>query len=334
MLDGDERRTDEMTARIFVNGVILIIGVMLLAPDIIGLEPVVPFAMIGALRPAVTIAVLMLAILALTRRRWRPMAAAMLGLALLSTAFVLHSRAFPTSPPEAGSRTSLSILSFNVYAGAADEFAVARVIASARPDLVVLPEAGHSYQQRLLAALRPIRYASWTTGRPDDLDVHGIVVLAAPRLGRLESRVLDQGARFQWLELTGGGLDRLSVVAVHAAAPMPDVLPKWEQDLANLRRWCQVQQGAVALIGDFNATLDHRGMRSMGCTDVAGEVGRGLTATWPTYLPRWLGVQIDHVLVSPGVVPISAQVLDLPGSDHRALLARISLPPEPAPSTR
>jgi len=55
-------------------------------------------------------------------------------------------------------------------------------------------------------------------------------------------------------------------------------------------------------------------------------VGEGLTSTWPTAWPRWLGVQIDHVLVSGGVRAAAARVLDLPGSDHRALLARVVLP--------
>jgi endonuclease/exonuclease/phosphatase (EEP) superfamily protein YafD len=37
-------------------------------------------------------------------------------------------------------------------------------------------------------------------------------------------------------------------------------------------------------------------------------------------------MQIDHVLIGGGTRPNSARVLDLPGSDHRAVLARITLP--------
>jgi endonuclease/exonuclease/phosphatase (EEP) superfamily protein YafD len=79
----------------------------------------------------------------------------------------------------------------------------------------------------------------------------------------------------------------------------------------------------------MNATLDHAPLRSAvtGCTDAAADVGQGLVATWPTRWPRWFGVQIDHVFTGGGLRAASAQVLDLPGSDHRALLTRIVLPP-------
>jgi endonuclease/exonuclease/phosphatase (EEP) superfamily protein YafD len=43
-------------------------------------------------------------------------------------------------------------------------------------------------------------------------------------------------------------------------------------------------------------------------------------------LPSWTGVQIDHVLGAGGVRPTSFEVLDLPGSDHRAVLSRVLVP--------
>jgi len=54
--------------------------------------------------------------------------------------------------------------------------------------------------------------------------------------------------------------------------------------------------------------------------DAAAERGRGLVATWRSDLPRWFGLQIDHVFTTGGIQLTSLQVLDIPGSDHRALL--------------
>jgi endonuclease/exonuclease/phosphatase (EEP) superfamily protein YafD len=120
-------------------------------------------------------------------------------------------------------------------------------------------------------------------------------------------------------------------VAVHTAAPVSGSVPAWRADLAALGRWCHSTPPPVLLVGDFNATLDHPELRSLDCTDVAAAAGQGLVGTWPTSLPAWVGTQIDHVLVGGGITPNSARVLDLPGSDHRAVLARVTLPVEPAP---
>ena len=48
--------------------------------------------------------------------------------------------------------------------------------------------------------------------------------------------------------------------------------------------------------------------------------------TWPDRFPRWLGPQIDHVLVTGGVTAETFSVHDIPGSDHRAVLTRLRLP--------
>jgi endonuclease/exonuclease/phosphatase (EEP) superfamily protein YafD len=82
------------------------------------------------------------------------------------------------------------------------------------------------------------------------------------------------------------------------------------------------------LAGDFNATLDHSAFRAAteGCTDAGAERGQGLVPTWPTRTPGWLGVQIDHVLSTGGIHAESFAVYPLPGSDHRAILARLRVP--------
>jgi hypothetical protein len=85
------------------------------------------------------------------------------------------------------------------------------------------------------------------------------------------------------------------------------------------------------VVGDVNATLDHAPLRAAltGARDVAADCGQGLVATWPARLPRWMGVQIDHVFTSGGPRPLNFRVLDLPGSDHRALLAQVVVPAPP-----
>lgn len=327
-----------MMGRLLVAGLVGVCAVLVLAPDVLRLERFYPFAMLLAVRPIGAVCLLLVAVgIVVARPGWWPSAAALAPIALASVAFVVFSRVIPavssTTLNPASDQPTLSVLSFNVYNGQADVASLGHTITAERPDLVVLPEAGERYRQLLITSIGGLGYSSWTTGRPHEREVDGIVVLAAPSMGALRAHVLDRAAKFRWIELTGGLLGAVRVVAVHTAAPVSGSVPAWRADLAALRGWCQPDATPVVLVGDFNATLDHRELRSLGCTDVAAEVGRGLTGTWPTSLPAWLGVQIDHILVGGGITSSDARVLDLPGSDHRAVLARIALPDAPAPGT-
>jgi endonuclease/exonuclease/phosphatase (EEP) superfamily protein YafD len=323
--------------RLLVAALVGCCATLVLAPDVAGLERFAPFAELLALRPLAAVGLLLVAAgTVAVRPGWWPSAAALGTIALAAVAFVLVSRVVPASsaaPDPAPGQPTLSVLAFNVFDGQADVAALGGTIRAERPDLVVLPEAGEPYRRLLLAEVGDLGYRSWTTVHPQDPDVEGIVVLAAPAMGSLEARVLDDTTKFAWLELTGGRLGTARLVAVHTAAPISGLVTEWHADLTALRAWCRPPATPVVLAGDFNATLDHRGLRSLGCTDVAAAAGRGLTGTWPTSLPAWLGVQIDHVLTGGGVTPAGARVLDLPGSDHRAVLARVTLPGVPTAGT-
>jgi endonuclease/exonuclease/phosphatase (EEP) superfamily protein YafD len=76
------------------------------------------------------------------------------------------------------------------------------------------------------------------------------------------------------------------------------------------------------------AGLDHSVLRSTttGCSDAAAQRGQGLVPTWPTWLPDWLGPQIDHVFVTDPIIAEHFEVREITGSDHRAVLTRLRLP--------
>ena len=314
-----------MLRRLLVGLPVAVIGAVLLGPEVFGLADSAPFVQVVAFRPVLAAGLLVLAVLpVLIRRRWWPVALLPALVALVALGAVVP-RAVAGPPPPAG--TSLTVLSFNVLGGRADPAALAATMRASRPDLVVLPEAGQRYQRRLTPLLAGLGYRSWVTTSAGESESDGIVVLASARLGNATGRPLVLDTKRRWMTLTGGGLGDLTLVAVHTAAPVRD-LPGWAAELGNLRQWCTEGFGPHLVVGDVNATLDHAPLRAAtaGCTDAAAARGEGLVATWPTAWPRWLGVQIDHVFTSGGPVAASVQVLDLPGSDHRALLTRIVLP--------
>jgi endonuclease/exonuclease/phosphatase family metal-dependent hydrolase len=81
------------------------------------------------------------------------------------------------------------------------------------------------------------------------------------------------------------------------------------------------------VIGDLNATLDHRPLRAMLAPgtwrDAASAVGGGLRGTWPTdsTLPPFAA--IDHVLVSGPISAAEVTTQELPSTDHAGLIATL-----------
>jgi endonuclease/exonuclease/phosphatase (EEP) superfamily protein YafD len=220
--------------------------------------------------------------------------------------------------------TELTVLELNAYEGAADVAAVAGIITRDRPDVVVLAEAGDRFRSRL-AALVP-GYRSWSNVPPGVRDVRGITVLSSPRAGDVVARPVVGDTRYPWAEVSGGVLGSTRLLAVHLVSVVPQWISYWPGELESLRRWCTAP-GPLLVVGDLNASPDHSAFRAgtAGCTDAASSVGAGLTATWRAGVPRWAGTQIDHVLLRGGPAARDVRVLDVPGTDHRALLARVRL---------
>jgi hypothetical protein len=164
-------------------------------------------------------------------------------------------------------------------------------------------------------------------GEPEG-DLGGVTVAITDRLG--DVRVGPHTTTpFPSVELSGGDLGPLRFVAFHSLAPRRRDVPQWWSDVTGVARWC-AGQGPVIIAGDFNATLDHSVFRSAttGCSDAAAQRGDGLVPTWPTWLPDWLGPQIDHVIATIPITAESFDVREIPGSDHRAVIARLRVPSE------
>jgi hypothetical protein len=300
-----------------------------LLPDLFGLDRRSPFAQLVAFRPTLLAGMVLVTGLAAGVARWRRrgwLLPAGLALVTAAGAGLVVPRALPDdiAAPVAG--RTVTVLAFNTFEGRADVDAVAALVRDTRPDLVALVEAGPRYRDRLAPLLGP-------DYRPDGSDssrrdVQGVSVLTHADLGAVAVQVRED-TPFPSVEVTGGGLGGLRFVAFHAVAPTPGSVPQWRSDLATLGRWCANRDvGPAVVAGDFNATLDHAVFRdaTQGCVDAAAQTGRGLVGTWNSRLPRWLGAQIDHVLLTGGVSALDSSVVDVPGSDHRAVLTRLRLP--------
>jgi endonuclease/exonuclease/phosphatase (EEP) superfamily protein YafD len=303
-------------------------GVAVLAlPDLLLLDRFTPLAQLVALRPYLLVAlpVLALVLLLLARRvRGAVPAAAGVVVVLLVAAGMVAPRTMAVPVP-AGGRT-LTVATFNTYSGGADVAGVAALIRDERPDLVSLVEAGTTFRSKLAPLVEPLGYHLITAVGEPSGDLGGVTAVVADHLGDVRSSTYT-ATPFPRVELEGGGLGNITFVAFHTLAPRRGDVPQWRSDVGQVSQWCAGQQPAI-IAGDFNATLDHSVFRSAtaGCGDAAAQRGQGLTPTWPTWLPGWLGPQIDHVLATDPIVAEQFEVREIAGSDHRAVLARLRIP--------
>ena len=125
------------------------------------------------------------------------------------------------------------------------------------------------------------------------------------------------------------------LVSVHPVPPTSaEKVGSWRDALRSLP--AGGSEGPLRfLLGDFNATLDHAELRRLldtGYVDAADVTGAGLSPTWQA--GSWVPLTIDHLLVDERVHVASFEVRDLPGSDHRALIAEVVVPPGVGAPTR
>lgn len=151
--------------------------------------------------------------------------------------------------------------------------------------------------------------------------------------GRIDGYALPMlGAR---IRVPGVTIDA-TVLSIHLAAPWPQPIGPWLQDIAlfpdTLREVAAAAgAGAVIAAGDFNATADMAPFRRLlveGYRDAGAEALAGLARTYPGSgnWPPLLG--IDHILVM-NCTTAAAETVTVPGADHRGLLATLRLPVDP-----
>lgn len=301
----------------------VVVVAVVLVPDRLGLDGVLPFVGFVLVRAPATILVVVLALLGLAvRGRWWPTVVPVLLVAAVSVTALLP-RVLPDGPgPDPG--PDLVVMTFNIDRGSANIGALARLLHLHRPDVVVLPEAGEPFRARLAPLVADLGYRSWSSTPASEPDSVGTAILAGPSLGAVRADVVRDVA-FPWLQLSGGVLGPTRLVGAHVASPVPALIDAWPAELRGLQRWCGPGAGPAVVVGDLNATADISAYRAgtAGCTDAGDAAGKGLLATWPTVLPRWLGGQLDHVLAGGGVGVDGFDVVEVPGTDHRGVLATV-----------
>jgi endonuclease/exonuclease/phosphatase family metal-dependent hydrolase len=125
----------------------------------------------------------------------------------------------------------------------------------------------------------------------------------------------------------------LTVVSMHFAAPWPQPINGWHNDFGKFPKTmsklaADAAGNPILIGGDFNATIDMSPFRALltnGYRDAAEQSGAGRERTFPANRPYPAFMGIDH-FITRDCTATSSHTVEIPGTDHMALLATIMLP--------
>ena len=324
-------KSDVRPRRVILSMLVSLVVAVALFPELFTLAGVTPFTQLSAFRPQGSALLLILGLLMAIRPAWRIAGALIIALALVGVGLTVP-RVVSSAEAVPSGTTELTVMAANVLGGGADATAVAELIRQRRPALVSLPEAQADVRQRIESHLQDLGYRGFTLQANAAVESATSVLVSAQLDDvRFDAEKVGAGdqttTRFGHVIVTGGTLGKLRLIAYHGFPPLPSEVGSWRHDLQVLKGWCSTQ-GPTIVAGDFNATTDHAGFREAlgsSCRSVAPSVGEGLQGTWPSGRPAVLRAQIDHVVVSDGVTPVSFTSYAIAGSDHRAAIAVVAV---------
>jgi endonuclease/exonuclease/phosphatase (EEP) superfamily protein YafD len=288
-----------------------------------GLERGFPLAALIAYTPYVAVAALLVAGAALGLRNWA--AAAVAALALTWLAAGIAPRAIGSDEQPRPGDVQLDVLAANIHHGTADPAAVVGLVDRHEVDVLAVEELTPSFA-------RELRGAGISTRLPHAvLSMHrgasGGGLYSRFPLRRLAGPpTVDFRMPRALVPLPEGRSVRF--VAVHPYPPNPGSTDSWSAGLHTLPS-PEPEASPWILPGDFNATLDHAELRrilDLGYRDAGDVTGNGLEPTWPEMGRSLPPITIDHILAQRGIRILSYSVDDIPGSDHRAVYARLAIP--------
>jgi endonuclease/exonuclease/phosphatase (EEP) superfamily protein YafD len=291
----------------------------------LGLDGGYPLVPAMAFTPFVAATSILPVLVALALRSWIVSAVALVAALALAAAVLPRAIDGPhLATPHTRGR-SVVIMTSNGLLGHADAGTLVRLVREHHVDVLSLqeltPDEVHHLDAAGIRRLLPGRVLD-PRGGPMGSGLMTRGSLVRVRTSTTGPHASPEGA----LRLPGG--DRLRVKVVHPVPPISrQGTATWRETLEQLPG---PRAGALPriLVGDFNGTLDARAVRAVldrGFYDAADATGDGLRATWPVNRPRPM-ITIDHVLLPGSILTRKVSVHDVPGSDHRALIAEVVLP--------
>lgn len=259
-------------------------------------------------------------------RRWTPSAAAV----VLTVALVLIQLPWFRGETPAPGSVAVRTMTVNMLYGEADPDALTRAAAQ-NADILMVQELTPGAARRLTTAgiEQTFPYQALDP-RPVSAGV-GIYsrypITTSDRIAGFQLAMVRANVRIPQVA------QDVSALTVHLDAPWPRPISGWQGDIAKFPGTladiaAAAGDGTVLVGGDFNSTIDMLPFRQLltnGYEDAAFQAGSGRNFTYPANkrYPPVLG--IDHVLTR-NATATSTATMELPGTDHRALLVVVMVP--------
>lgn len=202
------------------------------------------------------------------------------------------------------------------------------MIAREKPDVITYQEAGPDWAMWI--DILEGTYPHHVECRIDGLNF-GTGILSRRPIGESDAQACSAGGRLAMAPIDFGGTI-VNVAAYHSALPWPYGQSKSiDAMVPELRKL----DGPKIIAGDFNATpwsyTVNRIAKASGTATVPNIGGTWLPIGLPANFTAWIGLPIDHVLVSPEIeTPVGSSRPDV-GSDHLPLRLDFSVPPPVRP---
>lgn len=256
----------------------------------------------------------------LIARGWR--SAGVAGVVVLAAAWTVAPIYVPNGNAATGPQ--LTVLQSNLLFGGADSAAVVDLVRDNRVDVLtvqeLLPEAVAKLTAEGLDELLPYHFLKPANGGGAGTGIYSRYPLRDTK--NYEGFILHQ------VSATMEHPDR-GPIAVYAFHPVPPSFnfPAWSSEMSRIRDILDAEQGPAIVGADFNATRDHAAFRALLHGRFAAaddQAGAGILRTYPADRAWGPVIGIDHVLLADATAE-SVRTLNVPGSDHRAVLAQVRL---------
>jgi endonuclease/exonuclease/phosphatase (EEP) superfamily protein YafD len=230
----------------------------------------------------------------------------------------------PRSSEVHSRRTSLRLFHANLLTENRNYQALIEAVSEARADVVVLQELTPEWEAQTQVLREQYRFIELAP-RPGG---SGMGIMSRYPLEDTQVLKLDASTHLAIFVRVNVAGTPVSILGLHPPTPVtPTKFANRNQQFQAAAEMLSALKGPKVLIGDLNTSpwspyfkelAERSGMRD-------ARLGFGLKTSWPTPLPGFLRIPIDHCLVSDGVEVEDARIGKSIGSDHRPLMVDLRI---------
>jgi endonuclease/exonuclease/phosphatase (EEP) superfamily protein YafD len=257
---------------------------------------------------------------ALFLRLWREAIMAIV-LALTALATVLTPPSSPKAEAAPEALAQYKLLQLNLRYDNEKQADIFRLIGRESPDVIALQEVSDTWRQRLKTIEARYPYTFYCSNRSH---IGGAAILSR-RPFALGSTPICVDSLIAVARVDFGGRSAI-ITSLHLDWPWP-FAQEW--NVEEVRPYFEKLEGPLIISGDFNAVPWSQTLKNITQYSKT-RIAEGLRPSWlvngtMAHAAKWVGLPLDHILVSDRISAARVETLEPVGSDHLPLLLRFSI---------